>query len=431
MAGGAAALVALTAVGLGAAASRATRGEAERNRQAAYLAQAPARRAALLASLVNPDNAYGRLRRAHYATGTAGDWDRLRAWNPRVAPVMHAGQPRGPATTSARLSALAIGDETRLPSDAELAALGESAFFRYPAQLAPATPYLLGNDAAARYGLWVDRDRGLGGLVRAEMADGSTRIAFTCATCHADVVAGRLVVGAASGKLDVGRMIADASGGTAPPAVLRNFLSWGAGRVDVTTTDGSVPERIADLRPVRWLQHLQYDATVRQADEVDLAIRIETLIVTAHAQALRPPRVVSLALARYVRDLVRELPAIPASDAAGASTFRRRCAGCHDGPGLSGQPQPLEAVGTDPALGESADRGTGSYRVASLRGVGSRPSLFHDGSLSGLEALFDPARLDPAYRNGAHGPGAVRGHAFGLDLPTDERRALIAYLQRL
>src|SRR4029079_18333220 len=130
MAGGAAALVALTAVGLGAAASRATRGEAERNRQAAYLAQAPARRAALLASLVNPDNAYGRLRRAHYATGTAGDWDRLRAWNPRVAPVTRAGEAPGWAVTGAGFSALPIGDETRLPSDAELRALGESAFFR-------------------------------------------------------------------------------------------------------------------------------------------------------------------------------------------------------------------------------------------------------------------------------------------------------------
>jgi len=431
-AGKGSALVALVAVAMLGAARRPTRSEPERRNEAAYLADAAARRSALLASLVNPDNGYARLRRAHYATGAIGDWDRLRAWNPRTAAVMPRNSlAGGEVPSSARFAALPIGDETRLPPVAELATLGEAAFFRYPAQLAPPTPHLIGEYAASRYGLWVDADRGLGGLVRAEMPDGSTRVAFTCATCHADVVAGRLIVGLPSARLDIGRMIADAGGGSAPPAVLRNVLAWGSGRVDVTTTDGAIPERIADLRPVRWLDHLQYDATVRHGDLVDLAIRIETLIITSHAQTIRPPRIVSLALALFIRDLAGALPALPSADVPGASTFQRRCAGCHGGPGMSGAPQPLEVVGTDAVLGESADRGTGTYRVPSLRGVGSRPSLFHDGSLSGLAALLDPARLEPGYRNGARGAGAVRGHAFGLDLRADERRALISYLQRL
>jgi hypothetical protein len=431
LAAGKVALVALLAAGSLAAARRAAGHDRERIHQAAYLADAPSRRSALIASLVNPDNAYGRLRRAHYATGAAGDWDRLRAWNPRVAAVTAPErEPRGGTRSRPELSALPIGAETRLPPAADLHALGEAAFFRYPAQLAPALPDSLSAAAAARYGLWVDSAGRLGGLVRAEMADGSTRIAFSCATCHADVVAGRLVAGLPSARLDVGRMIADAGPG-APSAWRRNVLAWGPGRVDVTTEDGSVPERIADLRPVRWLDHLQYDATVRQTDVVDLAIRVETLIVTAHGQALRPPRVVSLALAQFIRDLASELPPPPAADAPGAPLFARRCASCHGGPGLSGAPQPLEAVGTDPALGDSADRGTGTYRVPSLRGVASRPSLLHDGALSGLDALLDPARLDAGYGGGARGPGAVRGHAFGLDLPIDERRALISYLRRL
>src|SRR6478609_4096806 len=145
------ALVALLAAGSLAAARRAAGDDRERTHQAAYLADAPSRRSALIASLVNPDNAYGRLRRAHYATGTAGDWDRLRAWNPRVAAVtVLEREPR--ARSRPQLSALPIGADTRLPPVSDLHALGEAAFFRYPAQLAPVLPEKLSAAAAARYG---------------------------------------------------------------------------------------------------------------------------------------------------------------------------------------------------------------------------------------------------------------------------------------
>lgn len=404
----------------------------ERAHEAAYLGDAQNRRAALLASLVNPDNAYATLRRGHYATGVAGDWDRLRAWNPRAAVVTaNELEETDPQPRGTDFVTLPVSEESRLPSAAELHALGERAFFRYPAQLTPALPAPLDAARAARYGLWIDGAHGVGGLVRAEMADGSTRLAFSCATCHADIVDGRLVAGVPSARLDVGRMIADAdaAGGTDSETV-RNVLAWGAGRIDVTTADGTLPERIADLRPVCWLGHLHYDATVRQNDLVSLAIRIETLIVTAHAQALRPPRVVALALARFIWDLGGDLPETTTGGAPGAWTFEQRCSGCHAGTGLTGSPQPLEAVGTDPALGVSADRGTGSYRVPSLRGVGTRPTLFHDGSLPSLTALLDPTRLGASYRGGVRGAGAVPGHAFGLDLSPEERRALVSYLQR-
>jgi hypothetical protein len=109
------------------------------------------------------------------------------------------------------------------------------------------------------------------------MADGSWRLAFTCASCHADLVRGHWITGVPNGRLDLGRMIADANAAKgAPPSASKNRLAWGPGRVDVTTADGSLPERHADLRPLRWVSHLQYDATVRQRNLVDLAIRIET-----------------------------------------------------------------------------------------------------------------------------------------------------------
>jgi cytochrome c5 len=264
----------------------------------------------------------------------------------------------------------------------------------------------------------------VGGLVRVEVAGGAA-LAYTCATCHASVVDGRMVPGL-PGDVDVGVVLAD---GTADAARASRLLAWGPGRVDVTTDDGTLPQRTSDLRPTRWLTHLQHDATVRQRDLVALAVRVETLLITSHGQSLRPPRVVALALAQYLWSLSEALP-VPA-DAAGAALFAQSCARCHAGPGFTGAPRPLDEVGTDPALGLSPDRGTGMYRVPSLRGVAARPTLLHDGTLPSVDALLDPARLEPSFTGGARGPGPVRGHVFGLDLAPAERAALAAYVRGL
>ncbi len=303
--------------------------------------------------------------------------------------------------------------------------LGEQAFFNYPVQLAP--PVSLKADAPKRYGWWVDDCRGVGGLVWAEMADGSQRLEFTCATCHADQVGGRLVAGVPNGHVDVGRMVAEVGG---PEAMATAARAWGPGRVDVTTTDGSVPERMADLRPIRWASHLQYDATLRQQSVVSLAIRIETLIITSKSGALRPPRVVALALAVYLWSLADTLPP-PRATPAGARLFEDQCADCHAGPDLGGGPVPLAVVGTDPVLGRSPDRGTGAYRAPSLRGVADRATLLHDGTVSNVWSLLDPARPEPDYRAGARAAGPVPGHRFGLDLNEADRRALAAYVHAL
>jgi mono/diheme cytochrome c family protein len=394
-----------------------------------YLRDRAFRRSALVASLVNPGNEYSTLRLARYATGDAQDWDRLPVWNPRVAPVRRDDLERtGAAAREAGRRLVADPDDTRLPDDAALLALGEDAFFNYPVELAP----LATVDAAAvaRYGLWVDPRRGVSGLVHAEMADGQQRIETTCATCHTGEVGGRLLIGAPNGRVDIGLMAADAGAG-ATPTVIERYRAWGPGRVDVTTGDGSVPERMADLRPIRWASHLHYDATVRQQDVVTLAIRIETLIITSKKQALRPPRIIALALAVYLRSLSDSLPPLPSAQASGAKVFDENCAECHTGPDLGGGPIRLATVGTDPTLGQSADRGTGAYRVPSLRGLSGRTTLLHDGALAGISSLLDPHRLDATYAGGARAAGPVPGHRFGLALSEPERRALVAYLELL
>ncbi|HEV8548729.1 MAG TPA: hypothetical protein VGQ57_06875, partial [Polyangiaceae bacterium] len=140
------------------------------------------------------------------------------------------------------------------------------------------------------------------------------------------------------------------------------------------------------------------------------------------------------ALAAYLESLSNGLPLETSAARAaprGAALFRERCASCHVPPALTGPPVTLEIIGTDPTLGLSADRGTGSYRVPSLHGVGTRGPLLHDGTVASLDAFFDPSRPTVAFAERLHGAGAVPGHVFGLDLEPSDRSALLAYLQAL
>ena len=64
---------------------------------------------------------------------------------------------------------------------------------------------------------------------------------------------------------------------------------------------------------------------------VSLAIRIETLLVTAEGETVRPPRAVAMGLALYLWRLAKAAPVDGKDDAEtpGAMTFRARCASCH------------------------------------------------------------------------------------------------------
>ena len=94
-------------------------------------------------------------------------------------------------------------------------------------------------------------------------------------------------------------------------------------------------------------------------------------------------------------------------------------------------------VNTDPTLTMSTRRGTGFYKVPSLRSVWLRGPFEHNGSVATLEDWFDPKRLEDDYvPTGWKGPPgtktrAVKGHPFGLDLAHDDKTALIAFLKSL
>ena len=139
----------------------------------------------------------------------------------------------------------------------------------------------------------------------------------------------------------------------------------------------------------------------------------------------------------------------------GQKIFEREgCAGCHTPPlytnnkltPVDGFKVPADhrqnydvlwtSVGTDPRLALMTRRGTGYYKVPSLKGVWYRGPFEHNGSVATLEDWFDPRRLRDDYvPTGFRGVGvqtrAVKGHPFGLDLSARDKQALIAFLKRL
>ena len=395
-----------------------------------YLEEREFRRAALVASLTSSSNGYAALRLGHYATGTATDWDRRPEWNPRgepIAPGDDAARPLGLSAEPLTISPAALS------GDAEaLRALGEAAFFRYPTQLVPYMASIVGAPAVSdRYGLWSTAQQ-VGGLVRVGLVSGKVGIALSCSTCHARSENGALLIGAANQHLDLGALMHDVDPHLTP-ARRATVDTWGSGRVDVTTLVGDEPVRIPDLRPTRYVTHLQHTAAVIHHDVISLAVRIETLLVTAHDGAVRPPRAVALGLAVYLYSLAdalpRRAPATP-QERRGAALFAQHCAHCHAPPGYTGAPVALPEIGTDAKLGQSLVRGTGMYRVPSLRGLATRGPLLHDGTLADATALLDPARLAPAYQT-LHGTGPVPGHRFGLDLGITARADLVAFMGTL
>jgi hypothetical protein len=139
----------------------------------------------------------------------------------------------------------------------------------------------------------------------------------------------------------------------------------------------------------------------------------------------------------------------------GKKVFEREgCSGCHTPPLYTNNkvtpaigfsvPEEHKArydilpvvVGTDPRLTMETRRGTGYYKVHSLRGVWYRGPFEHNGSVATLEDWFDARRLRDDYiPTGFKGyrvkTRAVKGHEFGLKLSGDDRTALIAFLKAL
>ena len=201
---------------------------------------------------------------------------------------------------------------------------------------------------------------------------------------------------------------------------------------------------------------MRYAALVEYSDSMDYGSH-RMLTDAQRKIQVRWPDEVLYALAQYIYSL--QPPPNPnlrnELSSEGEKVFLKAgCAGCHTPPLYTNNKltlaqgykpsgdHPLRAdilsvsVGTDPSLALKTRKGTGLYKVPSLRGVWYRGLYGHDGSVASLEDWLDPTRLGEDYvPTGFKGVGVksrpVPGHEFGLKLSASGKKSLIAFLKTL
>lgn len=231
------------------------------------------------------------------------------------------------------------------------------------------------------------------------------------------------------------------------------------------------PAKIPDLIGIKDRKYIDHTATHLHRSIGDL-MRYAALVTSAEATQFGSYRVDSsemkrprlrltdealFALALYIYSL--EPPANPnAFDEkarAGQAIFQREgCPNCHTPPLYTNnkitlasgfqvpkdKPVTLDilhiSVGTDPGLATKTRKGTGYYKVPSLKGLWYRGHYLHDGSAASLDEMFDPSRLNDDHVPGGWMPfgtktRAIQGHPFGLRLRDEERQQLLAFLRTL
>lgn len=401
----------------------------------AFVTSSDYRRAIVERDLVERESVYARVRLRHYSRSNERGWDNLPIVDWPTLPLTladaeHIARTRRlPDVQFGPPLSAAYGQEDApvLPSTREQwIALGERVFFELPMVAAPSVGRALREGVDLRdYGLLVHDDAYVG--VRLVQVEGHTRVALTCAVCHASIGAdGRPSGVRANRNYDLGRLRL-AHGGAHEPELVdetraEDLDRLGPGRSDVQRDREFNPYAFPDFGGIVDMPYLHHTANWYHRGAASLAIRIETVYMSHGRLGNRRPRVLMWALAEYLRSLPAPPPVAapsPASERGRAVFVDESCDACHAPPLYTSSERPtLDEIGTDPSAGTSPIRGTGRWRVPSLRGVGGNAPYLHDGSVGSLEQLFDPAREQP-------------GHRFGLDLDAQARADLLAFLQTI
>ncbi len=399
----------------------------------AYMTSRAYRRAILERDLVTPEPIYAQVRLGHYAsTDDPEGWDELPVVARPTSPLTLAdaaelaATQELPALTFGPALGEGLGPEAMPTTRAGWVALGERVFFEFPMSLAPSIAWALRDGADLRdYGLLVHDDAYIG--VRFVEQDGQAAIAVTCASCHASLGADGRPSGVRSNRaFDLGRLRLDFGQALEHHAVdetaAEKLGELGPGRSDVQADGQFNPYAFPDFGGIADIPYLHHTANWHNRGVATLAIRVETVFISTGADPGRPPRVLMWALAEYLRSLPAPPPVAPPGPASarGREVFATSgCDGCHAPPlYTSSERVAVDELGTDPAAGTSPARGTGYWRIPSLRGVGGNAPYLHHGAFTTLEAMFDPGRAEP-------------GHTFGLDLDADARADLIAFLRTI
>ncbi|MFB3923591.1 MAG: hypothetical protein ACE145_17850 [Terriglobia bacterium] len=253
------------------------------------------------------------------------------------------------------------------------------------------------------------------------------------------------------------------------PAINRSNLLGGG----LPRWNGSpfYPTKVPDLIGIKDRKYIDHTATHLHRDIGDL-MRYAALVNFAESIDFGPYHVISpdtrrvearlpdealYALALYIYSLKPPPNPNPFDEKAkaGQKLFEREnCVMCHTPPLYTSNkltlaegftppdnvPKTLDilpiSVGTDSSLALKTRKGTGYYKVPSLKGVWYRGHYLHDGSVASLEEMFDPGRVKDTHVPGGWSPPgtktwAIKGHPFGLDLTPEERAQLIAFLKTL
>ncbi len=244
-----------------------------------------------------------------------------------------------------------------------------------------------------------------------------------------------------------------------------------------TNTSLTDPVKIANLIGIKDLKYFDRTGTARQRNVTDLMRYIASIADVTDALTVygdgadahlklanlgltkgvhRTPDPLLYALALYIYSLKPPANPNPFDDQArmGQRIFEREnCVRCHTPPLYTNnkltlargfEPDSEEkkqldlinlSVGTDPGLALRTRKGTGFYRVPSLRMIWTNAAFFHNGSIGSLEEMFNPDRLKPDFRSSNWNIGtpshAVTGHPFGLDLNAEDRQSLVKFLKTL
>jgi len=234
-----------------------------------------------------------------------------------------------------------------------------------------------------------------------------------------------------------------------------------------SNTSMVLPPQIPDLIAVRQRPYLDHTGLVRQRGIGDL-MRYASLAQGIFALDQYPgepalqnspsnrysdAQLYALSLYLYSLQPPPNPNRLDTLAARGKGVFKReRCATCHTPPLYTndklmpaGDFEPPAhrgsdvldiRIGTDARYALATRKGTGYYKVPSLKGLWYRGPFGHNGSAATLEDWFDPARLRADYvPTGFRGydgrTRSIPGHRFGLDLSVDDRRALVAFLKTL
>jgi hypothetical protein len=231
-----------------------------------------------------------------------------------------------------------------------------------------------------------------------------------------------------------------------------------------------LPPQIPDLIGVQDRKYLDHTGIIRQREIGDL-MRYSTLAQDLFAQErygsslevkVRLPsarysdqQLYALALYLYSLKPPKNLNRFDGAARRGKTIFKREgCEQCHAAPlytsnklvAVDGFKPPSQGdiaadvipvrVGTDPRYALETRKGTGYYKVPSLKGVWYRGPFGHNGSAATLEEWFNPERMRADYVPGGFRgydgkARSIPGHTFGLQLSAAERRDLIAFLRTL